>query len=156
MYFCFPAAALPQIHVQGGKCTCLSSFLLTPLHASNICFVLFCLLLCLLVWGLFLRASENHRIGKKKKNQKQNPAAIHKMLFKTRIPPEWCSGLGHSLLPPARSRGAGSLAAVQAGSSLRSNFPCRNSARRRQPDKAALTLIEIFSLVMLEHQSSQQ
>lgn len=67
MYFCFPAAVLPQIHVQGGKCTCLSSFLLTPLHASNICFVLFCLLLCLLVWGLFLRASENHRIGKKKK-----------------------------------------------------------------------------------------
>lgn len=27
IYFCFPAAVLPQIHVQGGKCTCLSSFL---------------------------------------------------------------------------------------------------------------------------------
>lgn len=57
---------------------------------------------------------------------------------------------------PAPRRGVGSLAAVQAGTPLSSNFPCRNSARCRQPDKAALTLIEIFSRVMLEHQSNQQ
>lgn len=129
-----------------------SALAFPPPAFSHSCMLLtffFLLLLCLLVWeGVFCKLQ---RITGWEKS-----AAIHETLLKTRLRAEGCCGLGRWVLPPARSRGAGCLAAVQAGTSLSSNFPCRNSARCRQPDKAALTLIEIFSLVMLEHQSNQQ
>lgn len=50
MYFCFPAAVLPQIHTPGGKVHL--PFLLLSSHTPA-CFeyFFFLLLLCLLVWG---------------------------------------------------------------------------------------------------------
>lgn len=97
------------------------------------------------LFGVFLQGLENHRRGENCSRSfiGSPPGGA----------PAGTLGPAPSPLPP---RCAGSLAAVQAAASLRPNFQGRNSAPCRQPDNAALTLIEIFSLVMLEHQSNQQ
>lgn len=110
-------------------------------------------------WGgggggwVFLQGLENHRRGEN---------CSHSFIHSQEAAEHWGRSpevlrLGRSVLPqpaPAALRG---LPCCSAGcASLRPNFACRNPAPCRQPDNAALTLIEIFSLVMLKHQSNQQ